>query len=96
MAPPRTPKDVADLAALKRIALLAGHILITSRQPGRGAWDSERGLRAWLTDDGYSFANDDLAPRVGHARGLWAYWESRHQEERAEIRMVDHEHCGRA
>ena len=64
MARPRTPKDVADLAALNRIALLAGHILITSRQPGRGAWDSERGLRAWLTDDGYSFANDDLAPAL--------------------------------
>ena len=69
MARTRTPKDLATQQALNRIASLAGQVLITSRQPSRGLWDSERGLRAWLTDDGVNFANDDLGPALAMLEG---------------------------
>ena len=60
----RTPRDLADHQTLARIALLASHIMITLRQPGRGVFDSERQLRVWLSDDGYEFSNSDVSPAL--------------------------------
>ena len=60
----RTPSDLAEQAALSRIATLAHHVMIALRQPGRGVYESERQLRGFLTQDGYEFANDDLGPAL--------------------------------
>lgn len=58
---PKTPKDVAERSELVRIANLAGSILISLRQPGRGVYSSERELRQWLNEDGVQFTTGDIA-----------------------------------
>jgi hypothetical protein len=58
---PKTPKDVAERTELVRIANLAGSILISLRQSGRGMYDSERVLKQWLTEDGVQFTTADIA-----------------------------------
>ena len=92
----RTPKDLATQQALNRIASLAGQVLITSRQPGRGAWDSERGLRAWLTDDGVNFANDDLGPALALLEASRRIGRSAPKKNVGSAWMVDHERRRRA
>jgi hypothetical protein len=59
---PRTPLDVADAAALARIASLAAAILVSLRQPGRGVYESERQLRGWLNGDGIVYSSSDFGP----------------------------------
>jgi hypothetical protein len=58
---PKTAKDIAERTELVRIANLAGSILISLRQSGRGMYDSERQLKQWLTEDGVQFTTGDIA-----------------------------------
>jgi hypothetical protein len=64
MSRTRTPLDLAESQALARIASLAAQVMVSLRSPGRGVYDSERGLRSWLTEDGCEFSNTDLAPAL--------------------------------
>lgn len=64
MVRPRTDPVVAEREALKRVAELASHVMVSLRRPGRGKWDSEHQLRSWLTADGVTFTVADIAPAL--------------------------------
>ena len=63
MSRTKTPRDVAELQALQRIATLASQILITLRAPNRGVYESERDLKQWLNEDGVTYTTD-VAPAL--------------------------------
>jgi hypothetical protein len=61
---PKTPLDIAEQQALARVAALSANILVALRRPGRGAWDGERQIRAWLQEDGTPFTTSDFEPAM--------------------------------
>jgi hypothetical protein len=67
--PPR-PTDLADRAAVERIASLAKAVMVAVRKPGRGVWDSERQLRQWLSDSEIQFSASDLAIALNLLEGI--------------------------
>jgi hypothetical protein len=76
-----TPRQGASSARLNparapgRIASLAGHVVGTLGQPGRGRHGSERRLRKWLTDDRVRASRQNSGARIPgdlHAERLTA------------------------
>ncbi len=56
--------EQSESQQLHRIADLSIAILRSLRAVGRGRFDSERRLRAWLTSDGVPFSQNELAPAL--------------------------------
>jgi len=59
-----TPLDVQDQDSLARIAKLAAQVMSSLRTPGRGQYSSERVLRSWVSEDGYSSTTADIGPAL--------------------------------
>jgi hypothetical protein len=65
MARPKSPLEVAESAALVRVANLASQVMVTLRKPGRTRYESERTLRGWLADDGVTYSASDVVYALG-------------------------------
>ena len=59
-----TPLDVQDQDSLARIAKFAAQVMSSLRTPGRGQYSSERVLRSWVSEDGYSSTTADIGPAL--------------------------------
>jgi hypothetical protein len=53
---PASPLDVSERELFIGIAGLAGAVMTSLRRPGRGKYESENSLRAWLKGGGVSFS----------------------------------------